>query len=363
MQTLTVSLPGREYDILIESGLIARAGEHCRRILPKARRCLVVTDENVGPLYLNKVLNSLEAANLTVRFVVLPAGEGTKCLSMLGRLYDELTALGVTRTDFVLALGGGVIGDLAGFAAATILRGIALVQIPTTLLAQVDSSVGGKVAIDLPAGKNLAGAFWQPSLVLIDPKCLDTLPDREFAAGMAEVIKYGCIRDRMLFDFLAEHAGRTALTEHLPVVIRTCCAIKAAVVLEDERDTGVRRLLNYGHTLGHAVELAGNFEKYVHGEAVAVGMCMANRIGEALGITPKDAGEKLISLLQSFDLPTFAPCPFDTMAAAVRLDKKNTEKETSLILLDSIGSARAVPMATDRLLELAAPLCEGSPSV
>lgn len=359
MQTLQIPLPGREYDILIESGLLQKSGERCRRVLPKARRCLIVTDENVAPLYLSRVEKSLADAGFLTGSVTLPAGEETKCLAMLSRLYDELCAFSLTRTDFVLALGGGVIGDLAGFAAATYLRGIPFVQIPTTLLAQVDSSVGGKVAIDLPAGKNLAGAFWQPSLVLIDPDCLATLPDREFSAGMAEVIKYGCIRDAMLFDFLAEHAGREKLTAHLPMVIRTCCAIKAALVLEDERDTGARRLLNYGHTLGHAIELAGKYETYEHGEAVAVGMCLANRLGESLQKTPAIANKALTALLLAFSLPTDAPLPVDALRAAARLDKKGEGDSITVILLEKIGKAVPVRLSQEEFFSLALPLCSG----
>ena len=205
MKTLTVALPGREYDILIERGLLAQAGERCRAALPRAAKLAVVSDSNVVPLYGEALLQSLTAAGFEARLFTVPAGEHSKNAGQLSRLWEGFMSFGLTRTDAVVALGGGVVGDLAGFAAATILRGVDLVQIPTTLLAQVDSSVGGKVAIDLEAGKNLAGSFYQPKLVLMDPAALDTLSDATFSDGMAEVIKYGCIWDRAFFDFLAAH--------------------------------------------------------------------------------------------------------------------------------------------------------------
>ena len=208
-KALTVALPGREYQIEIQRGLLDQAGERCRALLPRARKLAVVTDSHVLPLYLERTADSLKRAGFQVRCCSVPAGEAAKRPEQLVLLWEKMMDFGMTRTDGVVALGGGVVGDLAGFAAATLLRGVDLIQIPTTLLAQVDSSVGGKVAIDLQAGKNLAGAFWQPRGVLIDPNCLDTLPDRVFSDGMAEVIKYGCIRDRAFFDLLDRCGGRT----------------------------------------------------------------------------------------------------------------------------------------------------------
>ena len=250
MTKLNIPLPGRAYDILIQSGLLDRCGEHCRAVLPKASKLVVVTDSNVAPLYAHRVKESLEQAGFIVHVTVIPAGESSKSIAMLEHLYDAFMAFGLTRTDAVVALGGGVVGDLAGFAAATILRGVDFVQIPTTLLAQVDSSVGGKVAVDLKAGKNLAGAFWQPKLVLMDPECLNTLSDRIFNDGMAEVLKYGCIMDADFYELLLACGGREGVMECIEQVLHTCCAIKAKVVLEDERDTGLRMILNFGHTLG-----------------------------------------------------------------------------------------------------------------
>ncbi len=350
MKTLTVALPGREYDILIEKGLLDRAGKHCRAVLPKARRLAVVTDSNVAPLYLERLTDSLENAGFAVKGITVPAGESSKSLEMLGHLYDEMLSFGLSRTDAVVALGGGVVGDLAGFAAATVLRGVDYVQIPTTVLSQVDSSVGGKVAIDLPAGKNLAGAFWQPKLVLMDPECLNTLSDNIFSDGMAEVIKYGCIRDRAFFDFLDQCGGRAGVMEHIEQVLYTCCDIKRQVVLADERDTGLRMILNFGHTVGHAFELAGHYADWTHGQAVAVGMLWAAQLGERLGVTPARTREEICAVLEKYDLPVHIPCPWDTMVEAVGLDKKRAEGGISFVLLERMGWAEPKKMETKQLL-------------
>lgn len=352
MKTLTVSLPGRDYDILIERGLLTRAGELCKAVLLRARKLAVVTDTNVGPLYAKWVKAALEGAGFTVQVTTLPAGEHTKCVDSLSELWEGFMAFGLTRTDAVIALGGGVIGDLAGFAAATVLRGVDFVQIPTTLLAQVDSSVGGKVAIDLKAGKNLAGAFWQPRLVLMDPDVLDTLDDKTFADGMAEVIKYGCIRDEDFFDFLESHPSRALVMENIEHVLYTCCDLKREVVVEDERDTGVRMLLNFGHTLGHAYELAGNYELYTHGQAVAAGMVKAAELGAALAVTPAGTARRITALLEQFRLPTAISCTHAQYADAVGLDKKGAGADISLILLERIGHAVARKMPKAEVLKL-----------
>ena len=225
MKTLTVALPGREYNIQIGWGLLTRAGEELRAVLPGASRIFVVTDSHVAPLYLERVRASLEGAGFRVTAHTVPAGEGSKCPARLAELWEAMMDAGLTRPDAVAALGGGVVGDLAGFAAATILRGVDFVQIPTTLLAQVDSSVGGKVAVDLEYGKNLAGAFWQPRLVLMDPEVLDTLPLPVFMEGMAEVVKYGCIRDAAFFDFLAARPSRAELMAEMEHILYTLSLI------------------------------------------------------------------------------------------------------------------------------------------
>lgn len=355
VKTLRVDT-SRPYDIKIGFGLLDRVGELCREALPRAQKLAVVTDSNVQPLYLERVTNSLKQAGFQVLSLTVPAGEGAKCAEQLVMLWEKLMEFGMTRTDVVAALGGGVVGDLAGFAAATLLRGVDYVQIPTTLLAQVDSSVGGKVAIDLHAGKNLAGAFWQPSLVLIDPDCLSTLSDRTFSDGMAEVIKYGCIRDRAFFDLLDCCGGRAGVIEHIEEVIYTCCDIKRKVVLADERDTGERMVLNFGHTIGHAFELAGNYETWTHGQGVAAGMNWAAQIGVGLGVTP-DIVYPIQNILKKYGLPIDIPCPWDTLTRAVLRDKKNLGGKINLIVLESLGHAIPYPVTFDQLLEQLEAMC------
>ncbi len=331
MKTLTVALPGRSYDILIERGLLAQAGAHCRKVLPRAERLFVVTDSNVGPLYLDRVRAGLEGAGFQVTAHTVPAGEGAKCAGRLSELWEAMMAAGLTRTDAVVALGGGVVGDLAGFAAATVLRGVDFVQMPTTLLSQVDSSVGGKVAIDLHHGKNLAGAFWQPKLVLMDPDALDTLDDQTFADGMAEVVKYGCIKDDAFFDFLEARPSRGELMAEIEHILYTCCDIKRGVVERDERDTGERMLLNFGHTLGHAYELAGHYET-------------------KLGVTPAEVPSRLEGVLSALGLPTAISCTAGDYAAAVGLDKKGAGDAISVILLERLGHAVPHKMPKAELL-------------
>ena len=355
VKTLRVDT-SRPYDNKIGFGLLDRVGELCREALPRAQKLAVVTDSNVQPLYLERVTNSLKQAGFQVLSLTVPAGEGAKCAEQLVMLWEKLMEFGMTRTDVVAALGGGVVGDLAGFAAATLLRGVDYVQIPTTLLAQVDSSVGGKVAIDLHAGKNLAGAFWQPSLVLIDPDCLSTLSDRTFSDGMAEVIKYGCIRDRAFFDLLDRCGGRAGVIEHIEEVIYTCCDIKRKVVLADERDTGERMVLNFGHTIGHAFELAGNYETWTHGQGVAAGMNWAAQIGVGLGVTP-DIVYPIQNILKKYGLPIDIPCPWDTLTKAVLRDKKNLGGKINLIVLESLGHAIPYPVTFDQLLEQLEAMC------
>ncbi len=351
MKTLAVNT-SRPYEIKIGRGSLDQAGVLCRQAIPNARKLTIVTDSRVLPLYLARTADSLEQMGFQIQCLTIPAGEASKSAEQLVILWEKMMAFGMTRTDAVVALGGGVVGDLAGFAAATLLRGVDYVQIPTTLLSQVDSSVGGKVAIDLRAGKNLAGAFWQPSLVIIDPGCLDTLPDRTFSDGMAEVIKYGCILDRKLFELLNRCGSRVRVMERIVDVVYTCCDLKRRVVVEDERDTGLRQLLNFGHTVGHAFELAGHYETWTHGQGVAAGMNWAAQLGVELGVTPPATVECIQELLKKFDLPLDIPCPWETMTEAVGLDKKNAGDHISLIVLEKLGQAVHRKMARDELLGL-----------
>ena len=352
MKTLTVSLPGREYDILIQPGLLSQAGELCRQALPRAGRLFLVTDSNVAPLYLSRVEESLGAAGFQTAACVIPAGEQSKCAGQLSRLWEDMAAFGLTRADAVVALGGGVVGDLAGFAAATLLRGVDFVQIPTTLLSQVDSSVGGKVAIDLEHGKNLAGAFWQPRLVLMDPDTLDTLDDATFSDGMAEVIKYGCIADEDFLRTLERRPSRGQVMEIIQEVLYTCCDLKRQVVERDERDTGERMVLNFGHTLGHAYELAGGYRAWTHGQGVAAGMVREAELGVALGLTPPSLAVRIAQLVPEFGLPRSLPCTGEEYAAAIGLDKKGAGESITLVLLDRPGHAMRYPLKKQQLLSL-----------
>ena len=354
MKTLRIDLPEREYDILIARGILGEVGVRCREIVPRATILAVVTDENVAPLYGQAVIASLTEAGFTAKLITVPAGEHSKSVPMLEKLYDDFMDMGLTRSDAVIALGGGVVGDLVGFAAATILRGVDFIQIPTTLLAQVDSSVGGKVAVDLKAGKNLAGCFWQPKLVLMDPDVLDTLSDEIFYAGMAEVVKYGCIFDGDFYRFIEMRPDRSELMPDIETILYTCCDLKRRVVVEDERDHGVRMLLNFGHTLGHAYELAGNYETYTHGQAVSAGMVKAATLGERLGITPEGTADRLARLLKQLELPREIPCDLNDYAAAIGLDKKGKGEDISLIVLEEIGTAVPTPMKKSELLEMLA---------
>ncbi len=341
MKTLHVNIPGREYDIYMEEGLLDRAGGMIRQVF-QGKKIAVVTDSNVEPLYGDRLENSLKKEGYQVCRIVIPAGESSKCQRELFRLYDEMLAFGLTRGDLVVALGGGVVGDLTGYAAASLFRGIPFVQIPTTLLAQVDSSVGGKVAIDLPRGKNLVGAFYQPKMVLIDPLCLNTLPDRVFADGMAEVIKYGAIFNLSLFETLEATQGRKDLIAKIEEIVYTCCDSKRQVVEQDELDTGKRMLLNFGHTFGHAIEKQYHYETYTHGEAVGVGMLMAAEYGERLGMTPKGTAKRIQAILIQYNLPTDVPMTAEAMAEAMAVDKKGEGANIHLILLKSLGQAEIV---------------------
>ena len=336
MKKLHVNIPGRDYDIIIETGGFSNAGKYIRSVT-SARKAAVVTDSNVGSLYAERLLSALKGAGFSVKLITVPAGEKSKSLQMTEFLYQEMLDFGLTRTDIIIALGGGVVGDLTGFAASTLLRGIPFIQIPTTLLAQVDSSVGGKVAVDLERGKNLVGTFCQPKLVLIDPDCLGTLPERFLYDGMAEVIKYGAIWSENLFSLLENINSREKLFAKAEEIIYTCCDIKRRVVEEDEFDTGGRMVLNFGHTFGHAIEKEYRYETYTHGEAVAAGMVMACEFGEKQGITEKGCAQRMEQILKQHHLPTHIKISRESLLAAMAVDKKGDGADINLILLKKIG--------------------------
>ena len=339
MQKITVPLGTRSYPIHIGSGLLDCLGTHVLDMLGDIA-VAVVTDDNVAPLYLQRAVASLENAGLRVCTITLPHGEQTKCLDQLTNLYTFLCESRITRRDAVLALGGGVIGDLAGLAAATFLRGVHFVQVPTTLLAQVDSSVGGKVAVDLPQGKNLVGAFYQPDFVLIDPDTLTTLTDEYWRDGLGEVVKYGCIGDEALFRLLEETApgGRAALMGQIDTIIARCVQHKANVVAQDERDTGLRMTLNFGHTIAHAVETCQHYTGLRHGEAVALGMHLMTRLTGQKGLTAPGTADRLDALLAALQLPMTLPdLPMDEIFSAMGMDKKAAGKVLRVIVLNQIG--------------------------
>ncbi|MBV8122371.1 MAG: 3-dehydroquinate synthase [Alphaproteobacteria bacterium] len=342
---LVVALDNRAYDIVVGPGLLATAGEE---ILPLLRRrhVVVVTDENVAPHWLAPLRASLAAAGITQHTVVLPPGEETKDLVNFGRLAEEILACGVERGSTLVALGGGVVGDLTGFAAATLLRGIDFVQIPTTLLAQVDSSVGGKTGINTRLGKNLIGAFYQPRLVLADTDVLASLPRRELLAGYAETVKYGLIRDAEFFAW-CERQGNALLAlapEPLRHAIVTSCGMKAVVVAADEREEGERALLNFGHTFGHALETETGFSsRLLHGEAVALGMALAFDFAARLGIAAPGEGERVRRHFAQTGLPTqladagLTGIPADRLLGHMSKDKKVRDGKITLILPRRIG--------------------------
>ncbi len=351
MSTLRVNIPGREYDIVCQRGALDQAGALLRPIL-KGKLAAIITDSNVEPLYATRLARSLHLGGFQPAILEIPAGEKSKCPEVLTELWEQLMDLGLTRSDAVVALGGGVVGDLAGFAAATILRGVDFVQVPTTLLAQVDSSVGGKVAVDLQAGKNLAGAFYQPKMVIMDPECLSTLPDRVFSDGMAEVIKYGCIWDKTLFERLTALGNRQQVMAHIGDIALACCDIKRQVVEQDEYDTGLRMLLNFGHTLGHVYEKTYNYETYTHGEAVAAGMVAAAKLGQKLGVTPQGTDETIAQTLRQFGLPTAISATKQDYADTLTKDKKSDGELISFIALERIGKAVPVKLPKQQLLDL-----------
>lgn len=339
MQTITVSLGERTYPIHIENGMLDRTGFFFQKQLGSCAAA-IVTDDHVAPLYLARVEASLQSAGIRTASIVLPHGEPTKSLDCLAQLYSFLCESHITRKDAIIALGGGVIGDLAGLAAATYLRGVCFVQLPTTLLAQVDSSVGGKVAVDLPQGKNLVGAFWQPSLVLCDPLALTTLEEDFWRDGLGEVVKYGCISDEPLFRLLEQCApgGRTSLMAAMDEILRRCIQAKADVVQQDECDTGLRMTLNFGHTIAHAIETCQHYTGLRHGEAVSVGMSIITHITQMHGITAAGTASRLDALLDALGMPRhLPPIPEGDLQAAMTLDKKTLGNVLRVIVLDTIG--------------------------
>ena len=349
MTTVTVKA-SRTYDVQIGSGLLQKAGESLARLLPPPRTVCVVSDDTVFPLWGDVLCTSLKAAGYTVKTFVFAAGEASKTTDTLLRLWNTLAELGLTRTDCLAALGGGVVGDLTGFAAATFLRGIPFVQFPTTLLSMVDSSVGGKTGVDLPAGKNLVGAFNQPLGVFCDVDTLKTLPDNIFADGCAEVIKYGYIGDGELLSVL-----KNDFSSDPESVIARCVTDKRDIVQQDEFDKGCRGLLNLGHTAGHAVEACSDFA-ISHGSAVAIGMVIMTRAAIQNGLCDAAVLPHMLDLLKAYHLPT--ECSFDAaeLARVAKGDKKRAGDSITLVLPKTLGESVLYPIPIE---ELEAFLCSG----
>jgi 3-dehydroquinate synthase len=345
MRTVEVPLGERSYPIFIAEHILPELGRHCAR-LELSRRCAVISDSHVARRYGGIAINSLKGAGFDPVLVTVPSGESSKSPGMGERCYDRLARHRLERKSFIVALGGGVVGDLAGFVAATYLRGIPFVQAPTSLLAQVDSSVGGKVGVNLKAGKNLVGAFHQPRFVLCDLTTLATLSQREFRSGLAEVIKYGIIYDAALFARLERDLplllGRD--TNILADVVARCCQIKAEVVQQDETETGLRAILNFGHTIGHAIEAISGYGKYLHGEAISIGQTAAAKLSvRACGLPVEDAA-RIERLFARAGLPTALPLSAARqrkLIEAMRLDKKVSAGEIRFVLARRIGTVEA----------------------
>lgn len=341
MAIVNVPLGNRSYQINIQTGLLAQLGKVCAR-QRLGKDCAVISDSNVAPRFGRKVLAALQSAGFRPVQINFPAGETAKSLKSVQACYDQLAAHRLERKSFIVALGGGVVGDLAGFVAATYLRGIPFVQVPTTLLAQVDSSVGGKVGVNLKAGKNLVGAFYQPRFVACDLDTLGTLPAREFRAGLAEVIKYGIIYDAKLFSRLEKVLPRLLQrdTRTLATVIARCCEIKAEVVGQDETESGLRAILNFGHTIGHAIENISGYGKYLHGEAISIGQVAAAELSTELQGLPAGETARIRGLFERAGLPTtiqLNSAQRRRLFAAMSLDKKVSGGEIKFVLAERIG--------------------------
>jgi 3-dehydroquinate synthase len=330
----------RGYDVVIGAGVLDELGARLRE-LGTLGPLVLVTNPLVRGLYGQRAERSLESSGLAARVVEIPDGERFKTLETLATILDAALARGVDRSSILVALGGGVVGDLTGFAAATLLRGVRLVMLPTTLLAQVDSSVGGKTGINRPHGKNLVGAFHQPSLVLADTAALGTLPEREYKAGLAEVVKYGIIIDEALFALIEREVARIGAREPelLATLVERSIAIKARVVEQDEKEEGLRRVLNFGHTVGHAIEKVTSYSRFLHGEAVAMGMVAAARLSRSLGVCGEDVPARVERVLRELGLDVELPTDIDrdAIVRAVSFDKKTRGDRVVFVLAEAVG--------------------------
>lgn len=339
MQTVHVALKDRSYNIHIENGLLNKSGELIAR-LPVRKNITIITNSTIAPLYLDRLKTKLINAGFNVHEIILPDGENHKNLNTISNIYNELIKMDLDRNSSILALGGGVVGDMAGFAAATFFRGVPYIQIPTTLLSQVDSSVGGKTGVNLTGGKNLVGAFYQPKIVIIDPEVLKTLEVNELRAGIAEVIKYGVILDSKFFQYLESNIDKAFKLDYMTIthIIKTCCSIKANITSQDEKEKGIRSYLNFGHTIGHAVEALTHYNKFIHGEAVSIGMAAVSKISEYWQFTDRSNTDRLLTLLKRSGLPTELPAfTLNDYIVTMLKDKKRAEAGINMVLMKQIG--------------------------
>ena len=345
MERVTVNLRDRSYPIYIGANVLPEVGSLARPFGLSGRGTLI-TNPVVGQLYGQQALSAFEQTGIALTLLEVPDGEEFKSLKIAAALYERLLPLGLDRRSPIIALGGGVVGDLAGYVAATFMRGLPLIQIPTSLLAQVDSSVGGKVGVNLPQAKNMVGAFYQPCFVLSDVSLLGTLPPPEFRAGLAEVVKYGVIADKPFFEWLEENVAAIleGREEALIHVVRTSCRIKAAIVEQDEKDEGIRGVLNFGHTVGHALEAATGYGVFRHGEAIAIGMVAAARISCQVGLCSEEVPARLRALLQRIGLPTALKIQPKQLKETIGYDKKIKNNMSYFVLTKDLGSVTVAPV-------------------
>ncbi|GAB4416494.1 MAG: 3-dehydroquinate synthase [Thermodesulfovibrionales bacterium] len=353
MEEVRVALGDRSYGIFIGSDILGKLGERLKGF--GFSSVTVISNPTVYSLYGDAVMDSLSKAGFNPWSVIIPDGEEYKDILWAYYIYGELLKQGLDRASALIALGGGVIGDITGFVASTYMRGISFIQVPTTLLAQVDSSVGGKTGVNHPLGKNMIGTFYQPRLVWTDVDTLKTLPENELLAGLAEVIKYGVIWDEGLFRFLEKSRDMIVGLDRgaLGYIIRRSCEIKAEVVSRDEREAGLRAVLNYGHTIGHAIETATGYTQYLHGEAVAIGMCLEARLSSLLGLMGDKDADRVKSLLSSYGLPVEIPPDIgrDRILSSMKLDKKAVAGELRFILPERIGTVTFKGVDVNRIIE------------
>jgi 3-dehydroquinate synthase len=351
MQHVHVNLAERSYPIWIGTQTLEQITSHLSQHISGWSHAVIIADAHVCETLAQPIASQLNSAGKRTTQLAVPSGEENKSLERLSILWEQMLAEKTDRKSLVIAIGGGVVGDLAGFAAASFMRGLRFVQVPTTLLAMVDSSVGGKTGINLPAAKNMIGAFWQPHAVWIDTQTLDTLPEREYRSGLAEVVKYGVILDKDFFEYLETHADAILArdADSVQTIVRRSCELKARVVSEDERETtGKRAILNYGHTFGHAIEAKTAYGKFLHGEAISIGMTMAGRLAARKGLWPHDCVSRQSALLQKLGLPiAFDLVPGPLLIEAMQLDKKTEHGKLKFILPTSIGHVQSVDQCSE----------------